>query len=283
MKALILSDHTTTMVMQAKKNREDQYSHSYAKYTNACSLRLDAINAQKNNIKFAWKNVYIFDLLYGLVRLCDAYLEPKPVQPVLEQQGKQERVWESGGMGERIVFDYLAERLDDDWTLISGYRNSKGEIDHVVVGPYGVYAIEIKYINGVVYCNGDHWWSDKYDNYGNLVEQGVPITDKRGRSPSKQLNDSANMLQLFLSKRCGIPRVHRSVILSYHKSRLGELSNITVDAIATVQNFDLARLFTYSTTILDVRAVDRVIQAIRKDHEFHEKPKSHRISQNQVA
>ncbi len=282
MRTLILSDHTSEMVMQAKNKRADEYMQSVDNYLSAQGLRLDCINAQKGEIKSSWKNGNILSVLVGIVRLGQAYLATKPKQPIRQSISKDETVWASGSEGERKVSDYLTERLHDDWTLISGYRNAKGEIDQILVGPRGVFAIEIKYINGVVHCDGDQWWSDKYDRYGNLVKTGSPIADKRGRGPSKQLNDSADRLQMFLEKRIGISRVHRSVVLSHNSSRLGAFRNITVDVIATVNDFDLNRLFARSTIKLDAIVVDRVIQAIRKDHEYHEKPKSHRYKQANV-
>jgi Holliday junction resolvase-like predicted endonuclease len=34
--------------------------------------------------------------------------------------------------------------LDDAWVMIRGYRNRRGETDHVLVGPGGVWAVEVK-------------------------------------------------------------------------------------------------------------------------------------------
>lgn len=181
----------------------------------------------------------------------------------------------SGRKGEQKVAAHLGQ-LSDEWALVSGYRNAKGEIDQVLIGPRGVFAIEIKFINGVVYCNGDRWWSDKYDRYGNMVETGRPIADKRGRGPSKQLNDAADLLQGFLAKRCDVSRVHRVVVLSHESSGLGNLKNITVDAVATIDSFDLERLFARSSIRLDTHAVDRILKAIQKDHEFHARSRAGR-------
>jgi len=64
--------------------------------------------------------------------------------------------------------------------LISGYHNPGGEVDQLLVGPSGVLAVEIKFINGKVFCDGDSCWRDKYDKYGNLVQESVPISDRRG-------------------------------------------------------------------------------------------------------
>jgi hypothetical protein len=89
----------------------------------------------------------------------------------------------AGIAGEQQVAVELGRALDDDWTLLRGYRNRRGEIDHLLVGPKGLFAIEVKNLNATVHVDGDRWRADKYDNYGNLVEQR-PIADRKGRSPS---------------------------------------------------------------------------------------------------
>jgi hypothetical protein len=82
--------------------------------------------------------------------------------------GREEIVWASGNQGERRVSEFLSSQLSGDWVLISGYKNSKGEIDQILLGPRGIFAIEIKFLNGVIHCDGDLWQRDKYDKYGNL-------------------------------------------------------------------------------------------------------------------
>jgi nuclease-like protein len=44
----------------------------------------------------------------------------------------------AGADGERLVAAGLGRVLDDDWTLIRGYRNRRGEIDHLLLGPRGL-------------------------------------------------------------------------------------------------------------------------------------------------
>ncbi len=117
----------------------------------------------------------------------------------------------------------LTHQLNDAWTVIAGYRNRSGEIDLVAVGPEGIAAVEIKYLNGVVSCEGDLWFRDKYDKYGNLVEQGLPVADRRGRSPSRQLNETTDTLATFLAQRKVAGHILRVVVLSHPMSRLGTM------------------------------------------------------------
>ena len=106
----------------------------------------------------------------------------------------------AGIAGEQLVATELGRALDDDWTLLRGYRNRRGEIDQLLLGPRGLFAIEVKNLNATVHVDGDRWRADKYDNYGNLVEQR-PVADRMGRSPSVQLNEPADDLERFLAER----------------------------------------------------------------------------------
>ena len=75
----------------------------------------------------------------------------------------------------------------DEWVLFRGYRNRRGEIDHLLLGPRGLFAIESKHRNGTVGAVGDRWSYVKYDN---PVEHGE-MTDAQGRSPSEQVSQPA--------------------------------------------------------------------------------------------
>ena len=124
-----------------------------------------------------------------------------PRRPQRAPGGDAESIWRAGKEGEDRVAAALGGVLVDDWTMFRGYRNPGGEIDQVLVGPSGVVAIEVKYVNGKAHIEGDRWTLDRYDNYGNLVERGVPMTDGGGRSPSAQLNAAASRLEWFLSQQ----------------------------------------------------------------------------------
>lgn len=50
----------------------------------------------------------------------------------------------AGAAGESFVAGELGRALDDEWTLLRGYHNRRGEIDLVLVGPRGLFAIEVK-------------------------------------------------------------------------------------------------------------------------------------------
>ena len=197
----------------------------------------------------------------------------QPTQPIRERAGEEDRVWQAGSEGENRVSAYLSSRLDEDWTLISGYRGRAGEIDQILVGPLGVCAIEVKNNNGHIFVEGDTWKLDKYDRYGNFLpsESGKTIQDRGGRSPSAQVNGAVDPLEEFLSKRNQVERISRSVILVHDRAKIGSVNQQTVDYIATLRQMKIERQFPDTNARLDPASAASVVQHIQRDHEFHKK------------
>jgi hypothetical protein len=73
-------------------------------------------------------------------------------------------VYKGGRQGEKAVINTLTRSLSDEYCLINGvYLNSSGggrgggDVDHIVLGPSGVYVLETKNWSGKIVCNGDQW------------------------------------------------------------------------------------------------------------------------------
>lgn len=274
---LILSDHVNDKITEAKKNRDDEFNTQYQRYCLEVSNRMECINSYKSEIAFSWRNADIAAVFYGIYRYIWEHIKLGPIQPTRRAASEEEEKWNSGSEGERRVADYLSARLPDDWTIVLGYSNAKGEIDQLLVGPRGIFAIEIKNVNGVVHCDEDQWWRDKYDNYGKLLETNLPMADKGGRGPSRQLNEPTNLLQSHINKKLSIGRIQRAVILSHNKSMLGTLTSITVDVVATIHNFDYERMLARQSKIFEAITVDEILNEIRQHHvDFKSSP--HRMS-----
>jgi hypothetical protein len=183
--------------------------------------------------------------------------------------GPQSRAEESiaaGMSGERAVEASLGRTLGDEWVLLRGYHNRGGEIDHLLAGPGGLLAIEVKNLNATVHVNGDTWLAFKYDRYGNLVEQR-PVTDRRGRSPSMQVNAAADELEKFLGRRSQPVTIRRAVILAHERSKVGNLKNPTVTV--TTATAPLVKMITGSHDPIPASRVTEIERLIRQDHDFH--------------
>ncbi len=272
MQILTLSDHAGDQARKASEQRE-------ADFRRACSRHNTLMNARANETvrlatqrHTAWdERRYLTWLLLWIPCVMHA-LSASPPRPRLEEASRDEIVWNKGSEGEQRVVLHLSRLFDDRWTLIGGYRNTKGELDQLLIGPNGLVAIEVKFVNGRVSCHGDHWWRDKYDRYGNLVERALPIVDKRGRGPSEQVNAVADLLQRQVGKRVQLPRVTRVVVLSHDNSELGDIRNPTVDLITTLNTLT-ARSFPCAN-LLTSDLVQRIVDSIRREHQLFETPRS---------
>lgn len=175
----------------------------------------------------------------------------------------------AGAAGERLVAEELGRMLDGQWTLLRGYRNRRGEIDHVLLGPRGLFAIEVKNQNATIDCHGDQWWSTKYDKYGNPVGPRQPMADRRGRSPSVQLNEPASQLAGFLYSRGHPVAVRRIVVLTHPRAHLRSSTRPTVDICTSVRQLrTLLNGYPVAITAAERAELERLII---RDHRFHER------------
>lgn len=87
-------------------------------------------------------------------RGCDADDQPAPGSIARAAQVRQ------GDLGERLVTDQLAHLLPDEYVLISGLTlpRGSGDIDHLVIGPNGIFVIETKTMAGRIVCGDDGLW-----------------------------------------------------------------------------------------------------------------------------
>jgi hypothetical protein len=185
--------------------------------------------------------------------------------------GKEESI-RAGRGAEQLVAKNLGRALNGDWTLFLGYRNRRGEIDGLLLGPTGLFAYEVKYHNATVYIDGDNWQSEKSDKYGNLVSGRTPMGDKGGRSPSQQLNEPAAALTDWLRKRGHPVAITVVVLLTHERARVGSSRHPTVRVETSVQG--LLNLTGQAPATLSARQCAEIGQIIRDDHQHHEQRRS---------
>jgi Holliday junction resolvase-like predicted endonuclease len=194
-------------------------------------------------------------------------LAPAPPKTSIAPTDEESKI-AAGIEGERLAADDLGRALGDDWVLLRGYRNRRGEIDHLLVGPAGLVAIEVKNINGTVHCDGDNWRVDKYDKYGNLVEQYALVDQgKRQRSPSVQLNEPTDLLEDFLHSRGANVDVLRVVLLTHPRAKVGNCRQATVHVFTRTS--EIIRLIRKVPQPLDEARRARICDLITTDHRYH--------------
>jgi len=241
MRVVELSDHPSLLLREARQRRgaEDhaerrRFETALARHGQRLGRAVRARDqARAQHRWWAW-------LRGSLAVRRERRLAPAPPRP-RQPPSDREAIATAGIEGEQRVERGLGESLGDDWVLLRGYRNSRGEIDHLLLGSRGLFAIEGKHRNATVHCAGDRWWYIKYDKYNNPVERGE-MADKKGRSPSQQLNQPADQLEGFLRSRGHPVRIQRMVLLTHERSRVGSCSEPTVYVTAsTTQVIKLIR------------------------------------------
>jgi hypothetical protein len=100
--------------------------------------------------------------------------------------------WKAGLEGEQKVVEALMP-LDDSYFLINDVKlpSSRGNIDHILLSPKGIFVLETKNYSGMVRCYGDTW------------HVGPGSSAKPIASVSKQAKRSAYELSSFLERTAG--------------------------------------------------------------------------------
>jgi Nuclease-related domain len=153
------------------------------------------------------------------------------------------------------------------WVLLRGYRNRRGEINHLLLGPGGLLAIEVQNRNGVLSCAEDRWWITRYDRYGNRISAPEPLTDRGGRSPSEQLNRPAGELAGFLSSRGQHVAMERVVWFPHPRAWPGACTSPTVHIVFSAGQ--VLRLLRCSPAALSDSECADVERLIIRDDRHH--------------
>ena len=102
------------------------------------------------------------------------------------------RIYGGGWEGEKQVIKLLGSKLNDYILLNDLYlREGGGDIDHVVLGPNGIFVLETKNWNGNISCNGDLWQRSGKQNFKWSPSRQV----KRNASTIKNIIDSSQALR----------------------------------------------------------------------------------------
>lgn len=265
-KIIVLSSYAKDKALQARQQREDDYTVEAEQHRLAIATRQRESDGRGHALAIAWRQREILGVIKAFMDCETLRKTPTPRSPLIRSASKEEILWANGHEGERMLDDFLQERLDNDWTLIAGCRNHKGEIDRILVGPMGVFAFEVKNHVGVIYCQGDRWWRDRFDHGGRILESGAPIKDRGGRSPSQQLNEPVDQLQIRLGQLLPCGRIIRIVLFTNAEARLGEMSGLTVDVVSTLASLDLAQVLGISKAKLSPEQCESVCHSIVAMH-----------------
>lgn len=112
--------------------------------------------------------------------------------PTVEEYSQEKYSYIAGREGEERLVALLEQNLDGEWTL---FRNlvlpgDNQDIDGVLIGPQGIFALEVKAYSGQTYVTGDSW---KRRSYGRRVSCFS--------NPSKQAKQNAQHLSGYLRQK----------------------------------------------------------------------------------
>jgi hypothetical protein len=108
---------------------------------------------------------------------------------------KDARNCNKGRQGEDSIVEVL-QRLDDYCYLINDIilPSSRGNLDHVLLTPKGIFAIETKHWDGEIICHGDEWHRRYHKGF-------FSSKDFDSGSPSRQVKVSAFNLSKLIETR----------------------------------------------------------------------------------
>jgi hypothetical protein len=255
------------MRRRLQQQRQEEQEAAQARYEEALaehnahidSLRTERTDARSNRRLWTW-----LKLTLAVQREQQAL--PRPPTAASTATHREESL-SAGAEGEEIAASHFAARLNAAWTMFRGYRNRGGEIDQLLLGPAGLWAVEVKHHNATVICEDQRWRYQKYDNYNILRKEGI-ITDKGGRSPSQQLNAAADALERFLQSR-GLPiNIRRVVLFTHPRSYVAYRGDSTIDLV-TESADEVLDLMGSSPGVLQQAQAEEIEALIVRDHNHH--------------
>jgi hypothetical protein len=128
------------------------------------------------------------------------------------------RGYRSGAEGEQHVAHLLASALDDDYYLLNDvyFRDVGGDIDHIVLGPNGIFVIETKNWSGRITCDGDEWRRENRGNFG---------------SPSKQVKKNASRIKKAIGDTTGLTTWVEGIVVFSNRHAELHLKHPTVPVL----------------------------------------------------
>jgi len=154
--------------------------------------------------------------------------------------------FKKGFEGEEAVAECLKNNLDDSYYIINDIKLKYGNIDHVVIGPTGIFVIETKNYGGEIVCNGDEWKirsGEKEYQIKSPSRQAKKNALKIKKLIEEKLNRHAwiNAIVVFTNPSINlylnnnsIPILQMHELCDYIKNKKMMLSSSEIEAIAKV-------------------------------------------------
>jgi len=164
------------------------------------------------------------------------------------------KYWMSGLNGERKVVSNISSKLGDDHSLFNDIKLKDGKtsnIDHVIVGPRGIFAIETKNIKGNVTIEGDNW----------RLKQNPSLQAKNNAKRLYRLINNANILHREL------PLVHAVVVLTNPKLKINPVRMPNLCDVVHIKNQSDDSLYkcvmSYGDVVFNNEEIGRIVEYLK--------------------
>jgi hypothetical protein len=179
-----------------------------------------------------------------------AHRDAAPVRTLLARVlhvHTDERAWRVGAVGEEKVAAQLA-KLGPRWRVLHGIPVGQrgSDIDHVVIGPAGVFTLNAKrHIDAKIWVGG-----------GTFLVNGhrQPYVPKSEREAARA--------SLFISRSCGFPVVVRGVVVPVDAAEI--LIKSQPDSVHIVNRMRLRQWLQGLPDLLDAATVEAIFEAARR-------------------
>lgn len=152
-------------------------------------------------------------------------------QNEVERLERAEGVKRAGEAGEK-AFEEALRALNNHWTMLRGFINRRGETDSLIVGPGGVWAVEVKNWNARVSAIDGEWMYERVDVDGHVTDAGLAV-DGSGRTWAREVGDVADELARQLRDLGHEVEIRTAVMLVHPNARIGLALRPGVDLIST--------------------------------------------------
>lgn len=136
-----------------------------------------------------------------------------------------------GEEGEAALVAALSH-LTHDWIMFCGYQSKGGEADAVLVGPDGVWVVEVKHRRVRLTVDGPQWYYDQLSSKGRVYERR-PAHDGGGRVWGRQASDAAAALGRWLARHHQTVPIRTAVVLTAPGAQIALCRNPGVDLVTT--------------------------------------------------
>ena len=135
MRVVELSNHPGDMLNEAARKRLAAEKRAFSGYEDALvryRARVQTVRVKRDRARAGhrwWSWLRLTVSVWAEKRKA-----PRPPVPSAGHTDLEEKI-RAGIAGEQLVAVELGRQLGEDWTLLRGYRNRRGEIDHLLLGP----------------------------------------------------------------------------------------------------------------------------------------------------